>query len=300
LNEPDDLRQCLSSLVAQASGDVPFEIIVVDNGSRILPVEVCSAFENVRLERELTPGPGPARSRGAELARGEIVSFIDADCVADAGWIRGIAEFFDRNPGIDILAGDIGIARSNPDVPTAIEAYESIFSYRVSLYVERDRYAATGNMSVRRDVFRAVGPFGGIAIAEDKEWGQRAAALGFRLAYAPDVRVVTPSCKSFAELTRRWDRIIAQELQHVGHHRLSIIRWLLRTLAVAMSPLVDIAKILRSDRLCGLERALAFVCLTRVRLYRARKMLALAFRDDTPHMVAKWNRESPAEARHNS
>jgi GT2 family glycosyltransferase len=302
LNEPDDLRRCLTSLDAQKRGGIPFEIIVVDNGSWTQPVDVCSAFKDVRLESESIPGPGPARNRGAKLAQAKIISFIDADCVADAGWIRGIADFLDRNPEIDILAGDIGIARGNPDFPTAIEAYECIFSYRVGLYVKRDHYAATGNMSVRREVFRAVGPFGGIAIAEDKEWGQRAAVQGFRIAYVPEVRVFTPSCKTFAELTRRWDRIVAQEFQDVRRHRASIVRWLMRSSAVAASPLVEIATILRSNKVFGLlERCLAFACVTRVRLYRVRRMLALAFRDDTPRMVGKWNREQQADAtRHNS
>lgn len=292
LNEPDDLRRCLTSLEVQKADGIPFETIVIDNGSRTLPVEVCSEFKDVRLEKELTPGPGPARTRGANLARAEIISFIDADCVAKPGWIRGIVDFLERNPDIDIIAGDVRVACADPDSPTAIEAYESIFSYRVRLYVERDHYAATGNMSVRREVFRAVGPFGGIAIAEDKEWGQRATARGFRIAYGPQIGVSTPSCKTFAALTRRWDRIIAQEFEELRRQHGSTVRWLLRSLAVAGSPLIEIARTLRSDKISGLrERCLALACVTRVRLYRARKMLALLLRDDTLNTVATWNRE---------
>ncbi|XJN85291.1 glycosyltransferase family 2 protein [Mesorhizobium terrae] len=37
LNEPDSLQRCLAALNAQRNPNIPFEIIVVDNGSRIPP-----------------------------------------------------------------------------------------------------------------------------------------------------------------------------------------------------------------------------------------------------------------------
>lgn len=289
LNEPDELRRCLDALNAQKVDGIPFEIIVVDNGSRHLPKAVCT---DVTLELEPTPGPGPARSHGARVARGAILAFVDADCVADDGWIRGIVEFLDRNPDVDCLAGDVRIAHADPARPTAIEAFESIFSYRVKLYVERDHYAATGNMAVRRDTFHAVGPFGGIATMEDRDWGQRATAQGVRIAYVPEVRVFTPSCKSFPELTRRWDRHIAHEFDEVGDHPLDIAKWIARSAVMAASPLAETITIIRSDKVSNLrERWLAFTCVSRVRLYRARKMLGLCLRRDATRMVGSWNRD---------
>jgi glycosyltransferase involved in cell wall biosynthesis len=128
LNEPVELHRCLTSLEAQKIAGILFEVIVVDNGSRELPVAVCSEFEGVRLGQERAPGPGPARSHGAGLARAPIISFIDADCVADTDWIPNIVRFFDQNPDVDFVAGDIRVARADPRHATAFEAYESIFS----------------------------------------------------------------------------------------------------------------------------------------------------------------------------
>jgi glycosyltransferase involved in cell wall biosynthesis len=292
LNEPDDLRRCLTSLQAQKVDGIPFEVIVVDNGSRSLPHDVCSEFKDTRLERESTPGPGPARSRGASLARAEIVSFIDADCLADKGWIRGIFDFLNRNPDIHVVAGDVQVSRQDPNVPTSFELYESIFSYLIPIYVERDHYAATGNMSVRRETFRTVGPFGGIDIAEDREWGRRAAVLGFRLAYVPHVRVFTPACKSFTELSRRWDRAIAHDFEEIRFGPRGKVGWALRSLAVAASPPFELAKILRSGKIANLSECWpVFTCLVHIRLYRAGKMMALAFRGNGRDLVGQWNRE---------
>lgn len=289
LNEPDDLRRCLGALREQEVDGIPFEIVVVDNGSIESPESICS---DVRLEREPTPGPGPARNRGASVARAEILAFIDADCVADAGWVREIVHYFDTNPDVDCLAGDIRVARGDASDSMAIEAYERIFSYRVQLYVERDHFATTGNMAVRRSVFHSVGPFGGIAIMEDNDWGHRATELGFKIGYAPHVRVFTPACRTFTELARRWDRHIAHEFKEVKPRTAGIVRWTARSLAIAASPLAVVVRVMSSDWVFGFrERALAMVCLIRIRLYRCHKMLQLALTGDSSRMVEGWNRD---------
>ncbi len=292
LNEPEDLGRCLQSLDAQRRDLIPFEVIVVDNGSGQSPYTVCSNFQNIRLEFESTPGPGPARNRGAILARAGIVAFIDADCIADTEWVRGIVEYFDQNKDVDIIAGDIAILRNGVRGVSAVEAYESVFSYRVHLFVQRDHYAATGNMAVRTEVFRKVGPFGGITIAEDRDWGRRATAMGFRLSHVPGIRIFTPPCKTFDELARRWDRAIAHDFQDFHLKGGGILRWALRSAFVAISPVISIQEIIRSNMISGLqERFLAISCLVRIRLYRARRMLALPFRLDPLALATSWNRQ---------
>lgn len=267
LNEPDSLERCLAALDAQRRPGVLFEIIVVDNGSRIPPAATCAKFPGITLEREAMPGPGPARNRGVAVAKADLLAFIDADCVAAPGWVQSIVAFMDDHPDIAFLGGDIGILPTRPERLTAIEAYECIFSYRAKLYVERYGFAATGNMAVRADVFRAVGPFGGIATMEDTEWGQRASGRGFRIAYLPEAKVLTPSCKSFSELKRRWDRHISHEFGKVGHHPARILSWLAESALVAVSPPIGLVSIFRSNRVAGLrDRCLAFACLSRIRL----------------------------------
>lgn len=292
LNEPDNLRRCLLSLDAQRADGVSFEIIVVDNGSIAMPEAVCSGIPNVSLRHEPVPGPGPARNLGAALARSELLAFIDADCIAEPGWVTSIVEAMTQNPEAAFIGGDIGILMTDPQNPSAIEAYESIYSYRARDYVERHGFAATGNMAVRRQVFRDVGLFGGISTMEDTEWGKRATAQGYRIAFLPAAKVLTPSCKSFAELARRWDRHVAHEYSELGDSRLALLRWLLVATVIAASPLAEIARILRSDRVSGVSsRALAWACLTRIRLYRARLMLDLARHGHPVSLVEGWNRE---------
>ena len=289
LNEPEQLAECLASLARQ-QGAVPFEVIVVDNGSRQWPdfVERTGA----RLLRETTPGPGPARNLGAAQAKAPILAFIDADCTAAPNWLAALVAVFDARPEVDVLGGDIRIRPHQADRLTAIEAYESIYSYRTQLYVEQYGFTATGNMAVRAEVFRAVGPFGGIGTMEDTAWGQRASAMGHKLAYVAEARVYTPSCRSFGELARRWDRHVAHEFRETRDQRLGRLRWVGKAAVLAASPLGEIVRIARTGRVNGWrERALALGCVTQVRLYRARKMMGLMWRDKAATMVDMWNRE---------
>lgn len=289
LNDAEPLRHCLASLAGQR-GAPPFEVIVVDNGSSQLPDFVEAA--GARLLRETTPGPGPARNLGAAQAKAAILAFIDADCTAAPNWLAALVAMFDARPEVDVLGGDIRIRPQQGDRLTAIEAYESIYSYRTQLYVEQYGFTATGNMAVRADVFRAVGPFGGIGTMEDTAWGQRASAMGYQLGYVAEARVYTPSCRSFGELARRWDRHVAHEYGQARGQSLGRLRWVGKAAILAASPLGEMVRIARTDRVRGWrERVLALACVTQVRFYRARKMLGLIWHDNAATMVDMWNRE---------
>ena len=236
LNQPDRLRCCLTSLQAQSFDMEKVEIIVVDNGSKVLPIESCKAF-GVELFQEITPGPGPARNRGVSLSRGQILAFIDADCVADPDWLMAIATEMEKTDGSGILGGDVRIELADPAKLTALEAYESIFAYRQKDYIEKRGFSGTGNLAVRRQILETVGPFSGIELAEDRDWGQRARMLGHHTQFAPRMRVLHPARRSFAELRMKWDRVISHDFKEHVHGRRSKLRWFLLAIAVAMSPM---------------------------------------------------------------
>jgi len=144
LNEPETLANCLLALDAQRDGPVAFEIIVVDNGSAVMPAAVCDAIGNVRLEREIIAGPRPARNCGATVAAAQLLAFIDADCVAQPGWVEAIVTFLEANPEVAFVGGDIGIMPDRAGSLSMIEAYESVYSYRNDRYIAEHGISATG------------------------------------------------------------------------------------------------------------------------------------------------------------
>ena len=289
LNQPDFLARCLATLAAGSR--IPDEVLVVDNGSQTLPEAICAAY-GVRLLSEAEPGPGPARNRGVAVSTGEVLAFIDADCLADPGWLAA-AEAAMADPTASVLGGDVRIALTNPARMTMTEAYESVYAYRMDRYIAREGFTGTGNLVVRRAVLSDVGPFAGITVAEDRDWGRRATAKGYRLQFVPAMKVYHPARKSLAELFDKWNRQCAHDYGDARARKGGRLRYALKTLAMPFSPLAEVVQIGFTDRLAGPRaRLLAFVALVRVRLYRTGVMLHLLLSGDKDRLAEKWNRKT--------
>jgi GT2 family glycosyltransferase len=83
-NKEPYVRRALASVAAQTFCD--YEVVVVDDGSTdggALAVEAfareSAAGPRLRLVTQPNAGPGAARNRGIDEARGELVAFLDAD-----------------------------------------------------------------------------------------------------------------------------------------------------------------------------------------------------------------------------
>jgi glycosyltransferase involved in cell wall biosynthesis len=276
LNQPDGLEACLCSLDAQSLSRDLFEVIVVDNGSATLPAEIVARHPGVRLLHEARPGPGPARNTGTAAATGEVFAFVDADCRAHPEWLHNLLQALRASPPGTILGGDVRIWHSGSGALDAITAYESVFAYRFKLYIERHGYSGTGNLAMFRRDFEATGPFAGIEVAEDMEWGQRALAAGLSFRYVPEMIVFHPARSSLRELYGKWDRQIVHYRNMTEGTPGWRLRWLAQSLAVLASPVLSTITVLTSDRIQGLAtRCKAIAVLCAVRTHRAVTMLAM-------------------------
>lgn len=289
LNQPGELEACLESLDAQRLPRSLFEVIVVDNGSTAPPREVVARHAGVRLLHESRPGPGPARNTGARSASGEVFAFIDADCRAHPDWLNTALQTLHSSRRGTILGGDVRIWRDEDEALTAIAAYESVFAYRFKLYIEQHGFSGTGNLVTFRSDFETIGPFAGIDVAEDMEWGRRACSAGFRFRYVPEMIVFHPARRSLEELYAKWDRQIQHYLNMAQDRPAWRFRWIARALLILGSPVFDTAKVFNSDRIQGMPARLnAIAILCKIRAHRAFKMLSLLH---TGKSIA-WNRDS--------
>src|SRR5689334_6005121 len=102
------LLRCLKSVIDSARASawpVKMEIIVVDDGSQDGTAEAVQAFSaqvraakiedvEVRLIRQPGLGLSAARNTGVDAARGELLAFIDDDCIASPPYVAELIARF--------------------------------------------------------------------------------------------------------------------------------------------------------------------------------------------------------------
>ncbi len=294
LNQVDAALRCLTSIASQSYPANHIEVILVDNGSQVALDPIVAQFPTVRLLEELQPGPGHARNKGVANAKGAIFAFIDADCIAHSDWLQAaVAALPHSGEGVvksGIVGGDVRIAIANPSRLTGLEAYESVFAYRQKMYIEDMGFSGTGNLATTRQAFSAVGAFGGITIAEDREWGRRASSMGCRTRYIPEMIVWHPARISFAEIKAKWQRQVAHDLSDHHAAKKSAVSWYFICIALVLSVPVHTLKIVTSPRLTGVgNRMRGVVMLGRVRWFRASEMIRQIL-SNSDSAAGAWNR----------
>jgi glycosyltransferase involved in cell wall biosynthesis len=158
-NSEDTIRTCLRSLQDQfLTSD--FETIVVDSSNDRTPEVVASGFPAVKLVHlDKRTDPGTARNIGIQKARGNLIAFIDADCVAAPDWLQRIAEAHEST--YDIVGG---IVMNSPKSGNPIGRAGYMAEFRDFL-PGRGRqevtHIPTCNISYKRRIFREFGMYHG-------------------------------------------------------------------------------------------------------------------------------------------
>lgn len=188
--EPD-LRQTLEA-AAEAAGPEGYELIVVVDGTGG-DAEACAAgFADavVRLPGA-SRGPAYARNRGAEVARGDIAVFLDADVVAGPGVLRSLVSTLAERPDVSAVFGSFD---DGPPGAGLVSRYRSVLAHELHtrLAGEVDIFWASCG-AVRLEAFDAVGGFDEWrfleAEVESVELGHRLRRAGHRILLRPDLQV---------------------------------------------------------------------------------------------------------------
>ena len=172
------LAEAIDSIRAQAYGNL--EIVVVDDGSTDATAEVAAA-EGVRLLRQPQGGAGAARNAGLELARGDLLAFLDADDLWTEGKLRAQLRALAAQPHVDLVFGHVEHFIS-PEIDAV----------KAGLYCPPGKHPAylVGCLLARASAFRRVGNFReDLRVGEFVDWLARAEELGLR-SHIPDETVL--------------------------------------------------------------------------------------------------------------
>jgi glycosyltransferase involved in cell wall biosynthesis len=160
------------------------EVVVVDDGSHDETVSLAERHPAVtQVVRVARLGPGAARNAGVAVTSGEVLAFLDADCVPAPGWMEAGAHALKE--GADLVQG-----RVDPDPGAA----RGPFSRTLSVSAAWGLFESA-NLFVRRSWFDRAGGFPeGIAapgkhLAEDVFFGWRVRRAGGRTAFCDEALV---------------------------------------------------------------------------------------------------------------
>jgi peptidoglycan/xylan/chitin deacetylase (PgdA/CDA1 family)/GT2 family glycosyltransferase len=159
-NEEIYLLSCLQSIKNQDyAGE--YEVIVVDNASTDNTAKIARDW-GAKVVYENKRSPACARQKGAEVAKGKIIAFIDADTRAPAHWLSTIVWRFLCQPKMVALSGPYAYCDAGKfnRISSYMGNFLSIIIDQLFRKVFNKGGAIWGcNFAVRRSAFWAVGGF---------------------------------------------------------------------------------------------------------------------------------------------
>jgi cellulose synthase/poly-beta-1,6-N-acetylglucosamine synthase-like glycosyltransferase len=176
------IADCLDAIVATDYPPDRREILVVDNGSSDGTAALIQA-RPVRYLREPKRGVSNARNRGIAESRGEILAFVDADCLVEPHWLTELVRPFE-DPEVGAVGGEL---RHAPPITAAErQAARLLGNWQRFAFTSNPAYPITANAAYRREVLERIGAFDPhMTRAQDVELGLRfQERSGLRLAYA--------------------------------------------------------------------------------------------------------------------
>ena len=192
-NRPDEVRELLESLTRQTLKD--FEVIVVEDGSKIPCKDVCDKFANIldlHYYAKPNSGPGQSRNYGAERANGEWLIVLDSDVVLPDGYLQAVENELREMPA-DAWGGPDAAHPSFTPVQKAISYSMTSFFTTGGIRGGKAKldkfYPRSFNMGIRREVYQQLGGFSKMRFGEDIDFSYRIVEAGYKPRLFPDAWV---------------------------------------------------------------------------------------------------------------
>lgn len=181
-NEETHIGKALTSIAALDYPRERIEVIVVDNGSTDRTARIAHAH-GVHVLHSDARTVGQVRNAGVSQATGEIIAFVDADCMVPASWLRA---------GVAALASpDIGAVGNERCLAPADAGWvEKIWAGVSATRALPVSALATSSFIIRRELFEQLGGFNTrLSAGEDDDLSARIRRAGYTLLALPECTV---------------------------------------------------------------------------------------------------------------
>lgn len=265
-NSAATIGACLSALSGSTYRD--FEVIVADDCSNDdTLVRARQAFEaglpGRIIELQQHAGAAEARNTGARHAQGEVLFFIDSDCVVNPDTLQQAAQAYRDSTDMKVILGGTYTPLAH-DRASFFSSFQSAFIHYSETKSPVPDYIATHAMIMQRSAFLESGGFlrdeHFMPILEDVEYSHRMRSQGYTLQMVKGLEVehifhftLARSLRNAFRKTRYW---IAYSLEKRDMHqdsgtasvdlKVNGVLWLLSALCLASAPWTDSTFALRS------------------------------------------------------
>ncbi|MBI5869578.1 MAG: glycosyltransferase [Actinobacteria bacterium] len=192
-NGADTIGLVLEALYESTSRN--FEVIIIndrstDNSLQVLK-ELTKKYPFRLIDFPENRGVSKARNAGAAAARGEIILFIDADCIVLPDTIERSVKALRK--GDSICVG--GAYTREPWDKDFFSIFQSLYIHHVETKIEHPDYIATHCMAIWKETYDEFGGFkedyfiGHAASVEDVELSHRLIKAGYQLSMPRDIQV---------------------------------------------------------------------------------------------------------------
>jgi cellulose synthase/poly-beta-1,6-N-acetylglucosamine synthase-like glycosyltransferase len=184
-NNAKTIGKTLNSILsAKFKNGYQLEVIVVDAKSQDGTEKILRTFKNkIKVIYDEGKGIGIARNIGVKYSKGDIICFVDGDCiVGDEHFIRIIETFKDPSIGIIDVRGDIYMEKMSKIQSLEFKIWKYGRAYSDKLIKDRT-FAGGAFIAFRRKVFDDIGgfweypPYGG----DDMDFSFRAKTKGYKI-----------------------------------------------------------------------------------------------------------------------
>lgn len=181
-NEEKYIAECLSALSRSDYPHNKVETIVVDNGSTDRTKVIAQQFGVYLVDKPLG-NVGAVRNCGVRASRGEIVIFLDADCLVDEGWLKRGVKLILENDNF-VFGGQYLLKKD----PSWLERYWILNDEDGSVHQST---LVGGAIFIGKEQFEAVGGFDeSLSAGEDSELTERLKVTGHKVVIKPSLSVV--------------------------------------------------------------------------------------------------------------
>ncbi|MGI9289213.1 MAG: glycosyltransferase [Pseudomonadales bacterium] len=181
-NEEQYLEQCLIALRKVQYPEDKFEIIVVDNGSSDRSYAIAEQYAD-QLILHPKVNVGAVRNYGVQHAKGDVIAFLDSDCLVPKTWLENGVQLLKQNPKC-VFGGNLYLRAD----PSWTEKYWILQKPDEPL-LQSDLLGSC--IFVPKQYFQDVGGFNEeVTSGEDTEFSNKLKATGYKVTIDEKLGVV--------------------------------------------------------------------------------------------------------------